>query len=202
MAQQDGNSEQELILPASDEVKMEIVKELESGNFDEARLERALVIVPELLDPTPFFCGRQLPTESGPIDLFGLGGIEYPSQSVRIRQAIFPTVYELKAREIRRSALIQVFDYSKRIEEMSAEDLVWHLVVNSGNPRAGIPRIWEPKEILDIIEAVWERGKVILKVIVGTSYNPQMASLADELDIKLYTVRELCAGYRERVDHT
>lgn len=49
------------------------------------------------------------------------------------------------------------------------------------------------------IKEAWSYGKIIWKVVVGTSYDPHIELMANRLEIKLYTVSELCAGYRERV---
>ena len=200
MAQEDRNTEGGLISPVTDEVKTIAVEILESGNYIEAELEDILVGVPELLNPAPYFCGRQLITDWGKLDLFGFGGADadFSGHSIRIREAVFPTVYELKVGRITGDALLQVIEYSKCLEAMTAEDLVWQLVINSGKPERGIPRIWEPKKLLDLLDLVWERHKIIHKVVVGASYDARIERRAAELDIKLHTVRELCAGYRER----
>ena len=187
-------------MPVTDEVKTIAVEILESGNYSEAELEDILVGVPELLNPAPYFCGRQLIMDSGKLDLFGFGGADadLSDYSIRIREAVFPTVYELKAGRIRADALLQVLDYSKCLEAMTAEDLVWQLVISSGKPESGISRIWEPKKLLDLLELVWERHKMIQKVVVGTSYDARIGRMAAEWGVKLHTVAELCAGYRER----
>ena len=59
---------------ASDAEKLRYVRKLETGQFNEKELEDALIVVPDLFDPVPFFCGRQFPVESGTLDLFGLVG--------------------------------------------------------------------------------------------------------------------------------
>ena len=186
-------------MPASDEVKMEIVRELESGNFSEEQLEVALVIVPELLDPAPFFFGRQLPTDSGPIDLFGFGGANLPTLARPIRECKFPTVFELKADRIRRDALVQVFDYSTRLQDMTTEDIAWHITRHSGKPGSGMGRIWNPEGLRTMLEEAWSFGRIIWKVVIGTSYDPHIEKMASLMEVKLYTVGELCAGYRERL---
>ena len=198
MNQKDRDSKGQLILPASQDVKWEEIKLLESGEFTEEQLERALIVVPELISPEPFICGRQLPTDSGPIDLFGFGGMSLQNHTASIQSAKFPNVYELKAGRIRRDALIQVLDYSMRLEDMTAEDLAWHIVRNAGKPGAGIARIWKPEVILKAVEEAWTYGRIVWKVVIGTTYDSHVGSMASRLDIKLYTVGELCAGYRER----
>lgn len=165
MPPEEQNSEELLTLPASYEVKMREVEVLESGRFSEEELERALIIVPELFDPDPFFCGRQLPTDSGPIDLFGFVGIELPSLSFRISKTVFPTVYELKKGKIQRNALIQALDYSMRLEAMTAEDLAWHIVRNSGKPGSGTDRIWKPQVITG-----WIRDGLKKRGLMGKLY--------------------------------
>ena len=178
---------EDVILPASDAVKTWHVQFLEGAQFTEEQLELAMIVVPELLDPAPFYVGRQLPTDSGPLDLIGFG--EYG----------FLTVYELKAGRIRRDALAQVADYAAAIRDMNAEDLTWHLVTHSGVPRSGIGRFWKPEGILDMVKRAWQYGKVVPRVVVGTSYGPAVARLAKDMEATLYTVNDLCEGYCKRL---
>ena len=107
-------------LPASDEEKDRQVAMLESGRFSEEELEVALIAVPELLDHSPFFCGRQLATDSGVLDLLGFG------------KSGFLTVYELKARKLNRNDIAQVLDYMLWLCEMGSEDSAWYIAKKAG----------------------------------------------------------------------
>lgn len=192
-------------LPASDEEKCRQVQMLEAGGFSEEELEIALIVVPDLFDPAPFFCGRQLPIESGTLDLFGLVGKQafrygFEVDPGVVSRGAFPTVYELKARKIQRQDIAQVLDYALAISEMSSEDLAWHLTRNSGGEGKGIGRIWKPKGLQAMIEDVWgaSNGNLTWRVIVGTDYDENVARLAKHTEVELYTVSELCRGYRER----
>ena len=194
-----------ITLPASDNEKLRQVRKLETGQFSEKELEIALIVVPDLFDPSPFFCGRQLPVGSGALDLFGLVGKKPFSLGISVDPDVvwggsFPTVYELKARKILRQDIAQVLDYALTISEMSAEDLAWDLVRHSGGDGTGIGRIWDPKGLQSMIENAWylPTGNFTFRVIVGTDYDANVARLAEHTEVELYTVSELCHGYRER----
>ena len=83
---------------------------------------------------------------------------------------------------------------------MSAEDLAWHLMRHSGGEGTGIGRIWNPKGLQSTIENVWyvPTGNITFRVIVGTEYDDNVARLAKHTEVELYTVSELCRGWRER----
>ena len=177
------------VLPTSAADRLRYVRMLESGKFNEELLETALIEVPHLIHPAPRFYGRQIPVDSGRLDLFGLSG-----------EHRFPTVYELKAGKIQRGDIAQVLDYALAISEMSAEDLAWHLMRHSGGAGTGIGRIWHPRALQETIENVWylPTGNFTWRVIVGTDYDDNVARLAKHTEVELYTVSELCCGYRER----
>ena len=145
------------------------------------------MVVPDLLAPEPWFYGRQLPTDSGDIDLFGFG-----------KYGLL-TVYELKAAKIRRNALCQVVDYALRIEKMSDEDLTWHIVRESGKPGSGTGRTWKPEVLLDRVKKSRAGGKFVFRVIIGTEYDDHIAFMAERMEIELYTVAQLCQDYRKRL---
>ena len=192
-----------ITLPASDNEKLRQVRNLETGQFSEKELEIALIEVPNLLDPAPFFCGRQLPVGSGALDLFGLVGKKPFRYGFDVDPDVvwggnFPTVYELKARKIRRQDIAQVLDYALTISEMSAEDLAWHLVQHSGGGETGIGRIWDPKGLERQIHDAWAHVKFTSRVVVGTDYDANVARLAEHTEVEVYTVSELCRGYRDR----
>lgn len=188
-------------LPASDEEKLRQVEMLETGRFSEEQLEIALIVVPELFDPAPFFCGRQVTVESGTFDLFGLVGKQYfrygwDYDSGAVSQSEFPTVYELKARKLSRANVCQVMDYALTLGEMRAEDLAWHLI-RSSKDHTGIPRM-DPGILQEKLERVAEPRLWVWSVLIGTDYDENVARLAKHFEIELYTVSELCRGWRER----
>ncbi|MDE2787620.1 MAG: hypothetical protein OXL37_13290 [Chloroflexota bacterium] len=192
-----------ITLPASDDEKLRQILKLETGQFSEEELEIALIVVPDLFDPAPFFCGRQLPVESGVLDLFGLVGKRPFRYGFHVDPDVvwgdsFPTVYELKARKIRREHIAQVLDYALAISEMSAEDMTWHLVRYSGGDGTGIGRIWDPKGLKKLIQDAWGHYKFTSRVVVGTGYDASVVRLAEHAEVELYTVSELCRGWRER----
>ncbi len=194
-----------ITLPASDDEKFRQVRKLETGRFSEEELEIALIVVPDLFDPAPFFCGRQLPVESGVLDLFGLVSKRPFKLGFHVDPDVvwgdsFPTVYELKARKLQRQDIAQVMGYALAISEMSAEDLTWHLVHHSGKEGGGIERIWEPRGLQTMIENIWymPTGNFTSRVIVGTGYDDSVARLAEHCEVDLYTVSELCRGWRGR----
>ena len=192
-----------IALPASDDEKLRQVQKLEAGQFSEEELEIALIVVPDLFDPAPFFCGRQLPVESGALDLFGLVGKRPFKQGFDVAPDVvwgdsFPTVYELKARKLRRGDVCQALDYALAIREMNAEDLAWHLV-RSSKDETGISRM-NPKDLQDILElfTVGPHFSWVYPALVGTDYDDNVERLAKHTEVELYTVSELCRGYRER----
>lgn len=178
------NEPDAISLPASDEEKDRQVRMLETGVFSEADLEVALIAVPELLDPPPFFCGRQIPTDSGVLDLLGLGKYN------------FPTVYELKARKIQRGDIAQVLDYVCWLDETDSETLTWHLIKH-GREDNGIARFWNPLGLKNIIEEGRKFGAVSLPVIVGTDYDRPVERLAKRTEVQLLTISELCLRWRK-----
>ena len=123
-------------LPASDEEKELQVALLERGGFSEEELEIALIVVPDLFDPAPFFVGRQLPTDSLPrrLDLLGID----PEHG-------FLKVYELKKGPIQRIAIAQVLDYMLWVCETKTEDLAWQIITHGGEDN-GIGRFWKPEK--------------------------------------------------------
>ncbi len=189
-----------ITLPASDDEKLRQVRKLETGKFSEEELEIALIVVPDLFDPALFFCGRQLPVESGALDLFGLAGKIGSRFGFHTDDGFdfnFPTVYELKARKLRRGDVCQALDYALAIREMNAEDLAWHLV-RSSKDDTGIPRM-DPESLQDIIEPHAARPHYwVYPVLVGTDYDAKVARLAKHAQVELCTVSELCLGWRER----
>lgn len=193
----------QIMLPASHADKLRYVEMLESGDFSEELLEIALIVVPDLFDPAPLFCGRQLPVGSGRLDLFGLVGKKpfrlgfYVDPDV-VWGYSFPTVYELKAGKILRQDIAQVLDYALTVSEMSTEDLAWHLVRHSGGDGTGIGRIWDPKGLERMIQDGWGHYKFTSRVVVGTDYDDNVARLAKHTEVELHTVTELCRGYRDR----
>ena len=193
----------QIVLPASDADKLRYVQMLESGKFNEELLETALIVVPDLFDPAPFFCGRQLPVESGVLDLFGLVGSKpfkhgFDVDPDVVWEGNFPTVYELKAQKIRREHIAQVLDYALAISEISAEDLTWHLVRHSGGDGSGIGRIWNPKGLEKLIQEAWRDYKFTRRVVVGADYDANVARIAKHTEVEIYTVSELCRGWRAR----
>ncbi len=194
-----------ITLPATDDEKLRQVRKLETGQFKEEELETALIVVPDLFDPAPLFYGRQLPVESGTLDLFGLVSKRPFKLGLDVDPDVvwggtFPTVYELKARKIQRQDIAQVLDYALTISEMSAEDLTWHLVRHSGKEGTGIERIWNSRGLQTMIENVWymPTGNFTSRVIVGTDYDANVARLAKNAEVEIYTVSELCRGWRAR----
>lgn len=193
-----------ITLPASDDEKFRQVQKLETGRFSEEELEIALIVVPDLFDPAPVFYGRQPPVESGILDLFGLVGKQgwrYGFDPCVNFPYGFPTVFELKARKLRTRDVSQVLDYALAIGEMSVEDLTWRLVRHSGREGTGVPPIWEPKELQEQIEEVWPLPvdhNFTYRVLVGTDYDANVERLAKHTEVELYTVSELCRGWRER----
>ena len=190
-----------ITLPASDDEKLRQVQKLEAGQFSEEELEIALIVVPDLFDPAPFFCGRQLQVESGALDLFGLVGRRPSKDGFKVEPEVvwgnsFPTVYELKARKLRREHVCQALDYALAIREMNAEDLAWHLVRNSKDD-TGIPRM-NPKDLQGMLESHMGPPRWVFPVLVGTDYDANVARLAKHTEVELYTVSELCQGYRAR----
>ncbi len=188
-----------ITLPASDAEKLRQVRKLETGKFSEEELETALIVVPDLFDPAPFFCGRQLPVESGTLDLFGLVGkvgSRFGFHTDDIIGDNFPTVYELKARKLRRGDVCQALDYALAVREMDAEDLAWYLVRNSKDD-TGIPRM-DPKGLQDIMKPYMSPFPWVFPVLVGTDYDANVMRLAKHTEVELYTVSELCRGWRER----
>lgn len=190
-----------ITLPASDDEKLRQVRKLESGQFSEEELETALIMVPDLFDPAPYFCGRQLPVESGVLDLFGLVGKRPFKLGFEVDPDVvwgnaFPSVYELKARKLRRENVCQALDYALAIREMNAEDLAWYLVRNSKDD-TGIPRM-DPKDLHDRLEPYMSHVPWVSPVLVGTDYDDNVARLAKHTEVELYTVSELCRGWHER----
>ena len=179
---------------------------LETGQFSEEELEIALIVVPDLFDPAPFFCGRQLPVDSGVLDLFGLVckrpfKLGFHVDPDVVWGGSFPTVHELKARKLRPQHVGQVLDYALAIGDMTAEDLTWHIVCHAGKEGTGIPRIWEPRELQELIEDVWpvrDGSNFTYRVLVGTDYDANVARLAEHAEVELFTVSELCRGWRAR----
>ncbi len=191
----------QITLPASDADKLRYVEMLESGDYSEDLLETALIVAPDLFDPAPYFCGRQLRAGSGTLDLFGLVGKKpfrlgfYVDPDV-VWGDSFPTVYELKARKLRPGDVGQVMDYALALGEMSAEDLAWHLI-RSSKDDTGIPRM-EPGILQEVSEQVAHPRLWVSSVLVGTDYDENVARLAKHTEVEIYTVSELCRGYRVR----
>lgn len=174
-------------MPASDEEKERQVAMLERGDFSEEQLEVALIVVPELFDPELFFVGRQLPTDSGVLDLLG---IETGSRG-------FLKVCELKSGSVRRQDIAQVLDYMLWVRETETEELAWHLVTH-GRLDNGIGRFWNPKGVSNLVERARRAGNVAFPLIVAADYSAPIARLANHTGVELYTVSELCAGWRVR----
>ncbi len=191
----------QITLPASDADKLRYVEMLESGDFSEDLLETALIVVPDLFDSAPYFCGRQLRAGSGTLDLFGLVGKKPFRYGFDVDPDVvlgdrFPTVYELKARKLRPGDAGQVMDYALALGAMSAEDLAWHLI-RSSKDDTGIPGM-EPGILQGVLERVAYPGLWVSSVLVGTDYDENVARLAKHTEVELYTVSELCRGYRDR----
>lgn len=190
-----------ITLLASDDEKLRQVRKLETGQFSEEELETALIVVPDLFDPAPFFCGRQLPVGSGALDLFGLVGKRPFRYGFEVDPEVVwgnnhPTVYELKARKLRPQHIGQVLAYALAVREMNAEDLAWYLVRNSKDD-TGIPRM-DPKGLQDILQPYMSAVPWVSPVLVGTDYDANVARLAEHCEVELYTVSELCRGWRDR----
>ena len=190
-----------ITLPASDNEKLRQVRKLETGQFREEELEIALIVVPDLFDPAPYFCGRQLRAGSGTLDLFGLVGKKPFRYGFYVDPDVvwgdsFPTVYELKARKLSPRDVGQVMDYALALGEMSAEDLAWHLI-RSSKDDTGIPRM-EPGILQEMLEQVEHPRLWVSSVLVGTDYDENVARLAEHTEVEIYTVSELCRGYRAR----
>ena len=174
------------------EVARQVVDIIESGRFDEQELEEALLLVPGLIDSAyinrPWrIIGRQLPVpDSGKLDLLVAEDDSYDELQV----------IELKAAEIRRGDLAQVRDYVLALEEMSSDDLAWHITTHAG--RQGVPRIWDPTKLRS---SLWDKknypedSSKIKGVVIGTSYRPNIHRLARDLGIELRTVTELCSSW-------
>ena len=178
-------------LPASDEEKELQVALLERGGFSEEELETALVVVPDLFDPAPFFVGRQLPTDSRSrrLDLLAID----PEHG-------FLKVYELKKGPIQRIAIAQVLDYMLWVCETKTEDLAWQIITH-GREDNGIGRFWKPEKIREFVGHARRAGNVAFPVVIGTDYRPQVARLANHADVQLFTVQQLCASWRSRHEH-
>ena len=184
------------------EVAEQVVDILESGRFDEQELEEAMILVPGLLGVPSHLgggrpdldwiwraIGRQLPVPgSGTLDILACDSNYFNMH-----------VIELKAGEIRRGDLAQVRDYTLALEEMSPDDLAWHITIHSG--RNGVPRIWDASDLLSRIEFAREDddeyGPWLGCSIIGQSWRPNITRLARELGVELRTVAEMCEQWRE-----
>lgn len=93
----------------------------------ERDLEDILVRNPELLGDGVALVGRQIRTESGPLDLLGV-----TSDGTLV-------VYELKRGGTPRDAITQALDYASGLDEMSDVELADHVTTHSG--KDGIPEI-------------------------------------------------------------
>ena len=173
-------------LPASDEEKERHIATLERGGFSEEELETALMVAPDLFDPAPFFVGRQLPTDSGVLDLLGIDP-----------EFGFLKVYELKKGPIRRPDIAQVLDYMLWVCETETDDLAWHIVTHSRKDN-GIGRFWKPEKIKEFVAHARQVGNVAIPVVVGTDYHRPVARLANHTGVQLHTVQGLCTPWRSR----
>ena len=171
-------------LPASDQEKELQVAMLERGDFSEEQLEVALIVVPELLDPELFFVGRQLPTDSGVLDLLGIEDGRG-----------FLKVCELKKGPVHRSHIAQVLDYMLWVCEMETEDLAWHLVTHSKSDN-GIGRLMNPRGVANLVGHARRAGNVAFPLVVGAEYSASVARLANHTGVELRTVGEMCAAWR------
>ena len=93
----------------------------------ERDLEDILVQNPELLGDGVALVGRQIRTDSGPLDLLGV-----TSDGTLV-------VYELKRGGTPRDAITQALDYASSLDEMSDIELADHVGAHSG--KDGIPEI-------------------------------------------------------------
>ena len=83
-------------------------------------LEELLVRNPDMLMPGLTLVGRQAPTDSGPLDLLGVGG------DGRL------VVFELKREKLTRDAVAQVIDYCSWIESLTEAELAKYITEHSG----------------------------------------------------------------------
>ena len=83
----------------------ELVEILENGLFDEEFLETVLILMPQLVSVPTTFLGRQMPTDSGVLDLIAVSEMFHTGHPTL-------TVFELKARRIQRRDIAQVLDYA------------------------------------------------------------------------------------------
>ena len=108
---------------AQDAVLLERLSQVDREN----ELEGILLRNSDLLGPDIAVVGRQMRTDSGPLDLLG---VTSDGQLV---------VYELKRARAPREAITQALDYASRLDEMTTSQLAEHIEKSSGEN--GIPRI-------------------------------------------------------------
>ncbi|MCY4417935.1 MAG: hypothetical protein OXE87_16740 [Chloroflexi bacterium] len=166
----------------------ELIEILEGGWFDEEFLETVLILMPELVGVPTVFLGRQMPTDSGVLDLIAVSELFHAGHATL-------TIFELKARRIQRRDIAQVLDYSLWCNETADDDLAFHIVRHSGKDD-GLSRIMDANALSGVLRRTREWGRYVLPVVIGTKYDASVARLADRMEVRLLTVEELCQAWR------
>ncbi len=141
--------------------KLDLAKRVET----EEMLEDVLVANPNMLMRRLQLVGRQVPVETGYVDLLGI------DDEGRL------TVFELKREKLTRKAVAQVLDYGSYLEDLSESELATLIVEESGNN--GID------EITDFDEwyaSQWEGSiKPVQMVLVGLGADANARRMVDYL---------------------
>ena len=149
----------------------------------EEMLEDVLVANPDMLMRGLRLVGRQLPVETGNVDLLGI------DEDGRL------VVFELKREKLTRHAVAQILDYCSHLEALSDSDLASLIAERSG--KRGIDRIedfdeWYASQVGDSIKPV---RMVLVGLGVDKSASRMVAYLADRgIDVRLLTFHGYIRG--------
>ncbi|MXW10083.1 MAG: DUF91 domain-containing protein [Gammaproteobacteria bacterium] len=149
----------------------------------EEMLEDVLVANPDMLMRGLRLVGRQLPVETGYVDLLGI------DEDGRL------VVFELKREKLTRDAVAQILDYCSHLEALPDSDLASLIAERSG--KRGIDRIadfdeWYASQVGDSIKPV---RMVLVGLGVDKSASRVVAYLADRgIDVKLLTFHGYIRG--------
>lgn len=146
-------------------------------------LEDILVANPDMLMRGLRLVGRQLPVETGSVDLLGI------DDDGRL------VVFELKREKLTRVAVAQILDYCSHLEALPDSDLASLIAERSG--QRGIERIadfdeWYASQVGDSIKPV---RMVLVGLGVDRSASRMVAYLADRgIDVRLLTFHGYVRG--------
>lgn len=149
----------------------------------EEMLEDVLVANPDMLMRGLRLVGRQLPVETGNLDLLGI------DEDGRL------VVFELKREKLTRDAVAQILDYCSYLEALPDSELSALIAERSG--KRGIDRIadfeeWYASQVGDSIKPV---RMVLVGLGIDKNANRMVAYLADrDIDVRLLTFHGYIRG--------